>query len=149
MHLGRPRPWAGLGRGIRLKISRVPHHTPIVDLQQFRRYGPPRSQKKAVFSRTDATRMVRCYVHPSLRWNTSILRYYIIVRCSLGFINLYEYVRARRARAHARRSSTGGKLYTRAARAPHARAANGHIEISCKVPIHTAVTIVVARQSAQ
>ena len=50
MHLGRPRPWAGLGKGIRLKISRAPHHTPIADLQRFRRCGPPRSQKKTAFS---------------------------------------------------------------------------------------------------
>ena len=49
MHLGRPRPWAGLGKGIRLKISRAPHHTPIADLQRFRRCGPPRSQKKRRF----------------------------------------------------------------------------------------------------
>ena len=37
MHLGRPRPWAGLGKGIRLKISCAPHHTPIAELQRFRR----------------------------------------------------------------------------------------------------------------
>ena len=49
MHLGRPRPWAGLGKGIRLKISRAPHHTPIADLRRFRRCGPPRSQKKRRF----------------------------------------------------------------------------------------------------
>jgi hypothetical protein len=48
MHLGRPRPWAGLCKGIMLKISRAPHHTPIADLQRFRRYGPPRS--KVAFS---------------------------------------------------------------------------------------------------
>ena len=49
MHLGRPRPWAGRGKGIRLKISRAPHHTPIADLQRFRRRGPPWSQKKRYF----------------------------------------------------------------------------------------------------
>jgi hypothetical protein len=40
----------GLGKGIRLKISRAPHHTPIADWRRFRRCGPPRSQKRTVFS---------------------------------------------------------------------------------------------------
>jgi hypothetical protein len=50
MHLGRPGPWAGLGKGISLKINHAPRHTPIADLQRFRRYGPPWSQKKTAFS---------------------------------------------------------------------------------------------------
>ena len=33
MHLGRPGPWVGQGKGISLKISRAPRHTPIVGLQ--------------------------------------------------------------------------------------------------------------------
>jgi hypothetical protein len=33
MHLGRPGPWAGLGKGISLKISRAPCHTPIANLK--------------------------------------------------------------------------------------------------------------------
>jgi hypothetical protein len=48
-HFSRPRPWAGLGKGISLKISRASRRTPIADLQQFRRRGPPRSQKKRHF----------------------------------------------------------------------------------------------------
>jgi hypothetical protein len=47
MYLGRPGPWAGLGKGISSKISRAPRHTPIADLHRFRRRGPPRSQKKS------------------------------------------------------------------------------------------------------
>jgi hypothetical protein len=49
MHLGRPEPWAGLGKGISLKISRAPRHTPTADLQRFRRRDWPRSQKKRRF----------------------------------------------------------------------------------------------------
>ena len=49
MHLGRRGSWAGPGKGINLKISRAPHHTPMADLQRFRRCGPPWSQKKRRF----------------------------------------------------------------------------------------------------
>jgi hypothetical protein len=52
MHFGRPGPWAGLDKGIRLKISRTAYSTPHAD-SGFAAIPPTRPatvSKKAAFS---------------------------------------------------------------------------------------------------
>jgi hypothetical protein len=76
---------AGLGKGTSLKISFAPHHTPIADLQRFRRCGPPRSQS----SQCACERYYNLWAHGRMMYQACCTRAQLLQRWQLGYAAIH------------------------------------------------------------